>query len=328
MNRTGTRFVPDSTWNPTYSGTGVPSGVASCAVGGSQVFIGQRASGVHPILTATSNGLVTGGFGDDLIKSIHGMHMQTSAAGDNFLWTTDSAGSSVSKWDPKTKTRVTSLGTRGQGLHPLQFGSVADLAFDNDGAIYISDGDGGINARVLKLDGSFSLVWANGNNGTVTDNIQWASPHSIAYDPNGHRVLVSDRNNNSLRFLDATSGAQIGEWGPSTFSFSDCSLPSIWSVRVDPSSALIFVGTSNFGSGAGCPLPDIKRAAIVVLQLPPSGPISPATAVTTIPIVHGFPHELCVDSDGSVYSAAVDTADLPTGTTVGAITRYRKLPLK
>ena len=92
------------------------------------------------------------------MHTVHGMKMQSGAGGSDFLWTTDSAASTVSKWDPATGARLATIGSKGTGLHPLQFGSVADVAFDATGAVYVSDGDGGINARVAKLDKTMAVA--------------------------------------------------------------------------------------------------------------------------------------------------------------------------
>ena len=48
------------------------------------------------------------------------------------------------------------------------------------------------------------------------------------------------------------------------------------------------------------------------------------SASLSIAVAHGFPHEICVDPrDGSVYSSAVDSADLPPGAPgITAITKY------
>ena len=329
-----TSYTLDTTWKPTYASKGgaQPSGIASCAVGlHGEVFVGQRGAGINPILTLTPNGTSTGGFGEGMIKTMHGMksqlHATVTSGGQPPLWTTDAGNATVSKWDPTNGARLATVGAgKGTATHPLQFGSVADVAFDDSGAVYISDGDGGVNARVLKLDASLELVWANGNNGTLATNVAWASPHSLAYDASADRVIVADRNNNRLRFLNAASGALLGEWSPSTFAVGNCDLPAVWAVRIDNASGLVLVGTSNFGAGAGCPPPADadKQGVIVVLNLPPPGAsIAAPNVVTKIPMAHGFPHEICVDaSTGAVYAAAVDTSDLPPNVGLGAITKY------
>ena len=42
-------------------------------------------------------------------------------------------------------------GKAGSGLAPLQFDQVADLAISSSGEIFIVDGDGGMNNRLIKL---------------------------------------------------------------------------------------------------------------------------------------------------------------------------------
>ena len=168
--------------------------------------------------------------------------------------------------------------------------------------------------------------WVNGNGGTVANSVAFKSPHSLAFDATANRVVVADRNNNQVRFLNADTGALIGGWPPSVFAYPDCSLPSVWSVRTDPVTGLIFVATSNFGSGANCTLPSgtVKRASILVIRPPPSGEtIAPANVTDVIAVENGFPHEICVSRGaGAVYAAAVDSADLPPNTGIGAVTRY------
>lgn len=42
-------------------------------------------------------------------------------------------------------------GKKGTGLNPLQFDNPAELYVDDTGDIYIVDGDGGLNNRLIKL---------------------------------------------------------------------------------------------------------------------------------------------------------------------------------
>lgn len=128
-------------------------------------------------------------FGSGLIETMHGMHMQQDdQKGQMYLWVTDSHAGKVMKFDPMTGKLLVTLGSHGTDISPVQFGSVADVAFDAEGSVYISDGDGGVNSRILKLDSSLKLVWAVGNNGTVTPEVAaFESPHSLDYDPTTHR---------------------------------------------------------------------------------------------------------------------------------------------
>ena len=43
-------------------------------------------------------------------------------------------------------------GKAGTSLHPLMFGNVADIAINEEGVLYIADGDGGVNNRVVKVE--------------------------------------------------------------------------------------------------------------------------------------------------------------------------------
>ena len=65
-------------------------------------------------------------------------------------------------------------GRTGPGIHPVQYNTVADTAFGDDGMVYISDGDGSSNHRVVALNVTSSLedvvmqtpAWVMGNNHT------------------------------------------------------------------------------------------------------------------------------------------------------------------
>eukprot|EP01043_Picozoa_sp_COSAG02_P079444 COSAG02_NODE_18383_length_942_cov_1.027284_1_plen_164_part_10 len=151
------------------------TGVSSCAVGvdprvadARVVYVGQRGKGAPPIIVLGPDGRMLRSFGAGLVETMHGMHMQQDdKAGQMFLWVTDSHAGKVMKFEPMTGKLLVTLGSHGTGISPIQFGSVADIAFDADGSLYISDGDGGANARIMKLDSSFKVVWVVGNNGTV-----------------------------------------------------------------------------------------------------------------------------------------------------------------
>jgi|EP01046_Picozoa_sp_COSAG06_P038054 hypothetical protein len=326
-------YTQDLAFKPVYAANAsAVTGVSACAVGtGSDphVYVGQRGKGAPPILVMDKTGKVLRGFGEGLVGNMHGMHMQ-SVGGKQFLWITDTRGSKVSKFDPASGKLLASLGSHGTGLHPeIQFGSVADVAFDASGAVYISDGDGGVDSRIMKLDSSLKLEWAVGNNGTVTPAATpFASPHSLDYDPTTHRVFVADRNHNRIRAFDAATGAEVpGAW-TAVFASAHCENPAVWSVRVDASAGKIFVANSNFGSGSNCPAVPATahsgRVAIIPLPKTKGNLVEPPIAsVGFASLQHGFPHEICVDArDGAIFAAAVDAADLPPATGIGALTKY------
>ncbi len=69
-------------------------------------------------------------------------------------------------------TKLASIGTPGKAgsrLTPIQFGNVADVAFSADGTVFASDGDAGLNNRVVALArGTGALRYAIGSTGNRT----------------------------------------------------------------------------------------------------------------------------------------------------------------
>ena len=98
---------------------------------------------------------------------------------------------------------VASLGDMpGQGhLHgrneEYRFGRQTDVAFDQQGNIFVSDGY--FDARVVKYDKTGRFVKAVGKRGN--GNLEFNTPHSIATDFQGN-VYVGDRGNARVQVLD------------------------------------------------------------------------------------------------------------------------------
>ncbi len=78
-----------------------------------------------------------------------------------------------------------------------EFDRQTDVAFDQQGNIFVSDGYG--DARVVKYDKNGRFVKAVGTRGT--GNLQFNTPHSIATDFQGN-VYVGDRGNARVQVLD------------------------------------------------------------------------------------------------------------------------------
>ncbi len=81
-----------------------------------------------------------------------------------------------------------------------EFSDPSGVAFGLNGEIYVADGEGRVNARIVKFtkDGKFVTAW--GTRGSGRDNLD--QPHAIAVDSTG-RVFVADRRNNRVIILDA-----------------------------------------------------------------------------------------------------------------------------
>lgn len=146
---------------------------------------------------------------------------------DDNLWVVDKGANSVIKFDPNGKVLM-NLGRREEGfnsapgehLNPTEavptdsnFRGPTDVAWDQDGNIFVSDGY--INSRIAKIskDGDWIKSWGrNGRGGANADEnpASFSLPHSMVADRNGNvyvadrnnrRIQVFDRNGNFLRFL-------------------------------------------------------------------------------------------------------------------------------
>jgi hypothetical protein len=78
-----------------------------------------------------------------------------------------------------------------------RFGRETDVAWDQQGNVFVSDGYS--DARVVKFDKNGRFVKAVGTRGT--GNLQFNTPHSIATDFQGN-VYVGDRGNARVQVLD------------------------------------------------------------------------------------------------------------------------------
>lgn len=83
------------------------------------------------------------------------------------------------------------------GMQSDLFENPTDVAFDNDGNIFVADGTG--NARVAKFDRNGVFVKSWGGRGSGND--QFATARSIAVDASGN-VYVADRGNNRIQVFD------------------------------------------------------------------------------------------------------------------------------
>lgn len=135
------------------------AGVAVNSHGNLVVF----SRGSTPFLEFDSNGEFIRSFGEDgLFRRAHGLHITA----DDTIWATDVADHLVMKLDSDGNVLMT-LGTRGQngewdeaaGQH--LFDQPNDVAIDSAGNIYVAQGHGPGEPRVLKFspDGEFITQW-------------------------------------------------------------------------------------------------------------------------------------------------------------------------
>lgn len=233
-----------------------------------EIYLFHR--GPRPILCFDSHGKLLRAWGDDLIKSAHGLRLDR----DQNVWVTDVMGHRVYKFDPNGQQLLV-LGTGEPGAANNQFNKPTDIAFGLNDEVYISDGYG--NSRVLKFDkdGTFLTTW--GTAGTKPG--QFNLPHSIVVDRQG-RVLVGDRENNRIQVFDAD-----GKW------------LATWKGYAPYGMALDADGVLFVADG---------RAAQIV-QLDEHGKVKRRWGQEgTEPGQFQMPHMLAFDNDGNLFVAEVD----------------------
>ena len=226
--------------------------------------------GPRPILCFDSDGKFLRGWGDDLIKTAHGLRIDR----DDHVWVTDVGGNHVFKFDPHGKILLT-LGTGTAGTGQDQFDDPTDIAFGPEDEVYISDGYG--NSRIMKFnqEGKYLSSW--GTRGV--ERGQFRLPHSIVVDGEG-RVLVGDRENNRIQIFDGD-----GKWQATWKGFAP------YGMAFDPDGRL-FVADGR---------------ANQILLLDERGKVRKrwgreGDAVGEVLM----PHMLTFDSDGNLYVAEVD----------------------
>jgi hypothetical protein len=115
-------------------------------------------------------------------------------------------GNQVFKFSKDGKLLLT-LGTPGGAAAPGYFYAPNDVIVAKNGDIFVSEGHGRGNNRILKFtkDGKFIKEW--GKLGTGPG--EFDQPHALAFDSKG-RLFVGDRNNNRIQIFDQ-EGKFLGE---------------------------------------------------------------------------------------------------------------------
>ena len=132
-------------------------------------------------------------------------------AEDN-IWAVDEGTDMLIKFNPEGRVlmvigrredpTMSILNMPGAGVYhgrneKYRFGRQTDVAFDQQGNIFVSDGY--FDARVVKYDKNGRFVKAVGKRGNA--NLEFNTPHSIATDFQGN-VYVGDRGNARVQVLD------------------------------------------------------------------------------------------------------------------------------
>lgn len=179
------------------------------------------------VLKFDPNGTLVTSFGAGLMIFPHGIHVDR----DGNIWVTDGqdnrprrargaapdsplppapatvVGHQVFKFSPDGR-RLMTLGTPGGGTGATGFFQPNDIVTDTNGDIYVAEGHGGDNARIVVFDKSGTYLREFGRKGAGPG--EFDQPHGLAFDAEG-RLFVADRSNNRIQIVDK-QGAFIAEW--------------------------------------------------------------------------------------------------------------------
>jgi hypothetical protein len=179
---------------PLPAGMKFADSVASVAANSKgHIIVYQRSpAGTPMLLEFDQNQKYVRGWGDGIAIRPHGMRID---AEDN-IWIADVSGSTVMKLNPRGDIVMT-IGTKGKagtwneaaGCRCLN--QPTDLAFGPSGAIYISQGHGGDDPRVLEFDRNGKLItqWS----GHVDGEAGFHEIHTIARNPSTGYLYLADR---------------------------------------------------------------------------------------------------------------------------------------
>jgi DNA-binding beta-propeller fold protein YncE len=274
---------------------------------GTSVWVAERCganscvgSTLPTVLEFDASGQLVTSFGSGMFIFPHGIHVDR----DGNVWVTDGMppgggtppagkGHTVVKFNPEGKVLMT-LGTPGGAMEPGYFFQPNDVLVAPDGAIFVAEGHGGPNSRILKFtkDGTLLKTW--GKKGTAPGDFD--QPHALAMDSKG-RLFVGDRGNNRIQIFDQ-DGQFLEQW-------TEFSRPS--GIYIDRNDT-IYVTDSESGSVArdrttwkrGIRIGKISDRKVIAF-IP-----DPAENVTGTSAAEG----IAVDAAGNIYGAEVGSKSL------------------
>ncbi len=185
--------------------------------------VNRKASPLDVVLKFDATGKLVTSFGAGMFVFPHGIFVDR----DGNVWVTDGQdnlprrgrgaaadapmpplpdkviGHQVYKFSPDGKLLLT-LGKPGgnqpgQPVDPASFYQPNDVITNRNGDIFVCEGHGGANARIIKFDKTGKFLKQIGKLGTGSG--EFNQPHGFAFDSEG-RLFVADRSNNRIQILD------------------------------------------------------------------------------------------------------------------------------
>ena len=283
---------------------------------GRSVWVAERCgansclgSDLPVVLKFDPTGKLVTSFGAGLMVFPHGIHVDR----DGNIWVTDGSdnkprlprgappdtplppapatliGHQVFKFSPDG-TLLMTLGAAGGGTGADGFNQPNDVVTDGNGDIFVSEGHGGDNARIVVFDKTGKYLREFGRKGTGP--VEFDQPHALAFDSKG-RLFVGDRSNNRIQILDR-NGKFLEEW-------SQFSRPS--GIYIDRND-MIYVADSESGSVGngkgrtekrGIRVGSVKDGKVIAL-IP-----DPLEKATNTSAAEG----VAADNEGNIYGAEV-----------------------
>ncbi|XP_037546687.1 NHL repeat-containing protein 3 [Nematolebias whitei] len=254
------------------------------------VYVAQRGYNVPKVLVFSTDGDFLMSWNTTTLEMPHGMF--ADAASDSpTVWITDVGngpyGHCIKQYTPSGKL-LQVLGTPGKagsGLDPLQFDQPAEIFVHDSGELYIVDGDGGMNNRLIKLSKEHRVLWMHAEKGQGL--AQFYIPHSVTVDA-AQRVWVADRGNKRIQVFNSITGDWLGTWG------SCFTEDAPYSVRLTPDKKYFVVVQLNTNQ-------------ISLLDAPPVGLIGQCNVVSVIQLSEDVkPHLVDLDlTAGALYVAEI-----------------------
>ena len=283
---------------------------------GKSIWVGERCgantclnSDLPAVLKFDANGNLVKSFGGGMMIFPHGIHVDR----DGNIWMTDGQdnkprrargaapdsplppapdkliGHQVFKFSPDGRLLMT-LGVAGGGTGAEGFFQPNDVVTDRAGNIYVAEGHGGDNARIVVFDKTGKYLREFGKKGTGPG--EFDQPHALAFDSK-ERLFVGDRSNNRIQILDK-NGKMLEEW-------PQFSRPS--GIYIDRND-MIYVADSESGSVGngrertekrGIRVGSIKDGKVTVLIPDPNEKATNTSAAEGV----------AVDAAGNIYGAEV-----------------------
>ena len=286
------------------------------APNGEDIWVAERCgansclnSDLPVVLKFDTNGNLVTSFASGLMIFPHGIHVDR----EGNVWVTDGQdnkprrargappdsplppapakviGHQVFKFSPEGKLLMT-LGVAGGGTGAEGFNQPNDVVTDRAGNIYVAEGHGGDNARIVVFDKSGKYLRQFGKKGTGP--VEFDQPHALAFDSK-ERLYVGDRSNNRIQILDK-NGTFIEEW-------TQFSRPS--GIYIDRND-MIYVADSESGSVGngkertekrGIRVGSIKDGKVIALIPDPEEKATNTSAAEGV----------AADAAGNIYGAEV-----------------------